>query len=196
MPSLSRRLVQDLDISPRHAAAAAVVLVLVLTLGLTASLRTSTPVTPDPPRPRTIAPTADHAPPTAALGSPSRRRFPTRESAGASRTAATSSRTGPEGSAVWWFGSVGVALALAVVGWGSVAARRFLPRGASGPVPMRVVGRTSLSPKHTVYLLDVGGRVLILGAGPQGAPSLLGEMTDPAAVAPPPRFDLRLGDES
>ena len=59
---------------------------------------------------------------------------------------------------------------------------------------MRVVGRTSLSPKHTVYLLDVGGRVLILGAGPQGAPTLLGELDRRRALAPP-RFDHRLGDD-
>jgi hypothetical protein len=44
---------------------------------------------------------------------------------------------------------------------------------------LRVVGRTSLSPRHTVHLLSVGARVLIVGTGPQGAPSLLGELTDP-----------------
>jgi flagellar protein FliO/FliZ len=39
-----------------------------------------------------------------------------------------------------------------------------------------VVGRTSLSPRHTVYLLKAGDRVLIVGTGPQGSPTLLGEM--------------------
>ena len=76
-----------------------------------------------------------------------------------------------------------------------------------------MVGRTSLSPKQTVYLLRVGDRVLIVGAGPQGPPSLLGELTDPAELrrfaprpATPPartgepapstaRFDRRVGDE-
>jgi len=42
-----------------------------------------------------------------------------------------------------------------------------------------VIGRTSLSPRHTVHLLSIGQRVLIVGTGPQGAPSLLGELTDP-----------------
>ena len=74
-----------------------------------------------------------------------------------------------------------------------------------------MVGRASLSPKHTVYLLEVGRRVLIVGTGAQGAPTLLGELTDPedlAQVAPrlddveaaptPPsgRLDHRLGDEA
>ena len=44
---------------------------------------------------------------------------------------------------------------------------------------MRVVGRTVLSPKHSVYLLEVGDRVLIVGTGAARAPSLLGELTDP-----------------
>ncbi len=75
---------------------------------------------------------------------------------------------------------MGVALALAFIGWGSVAARRYVPQGASAPLAaLRVVGRTSLSPRHSVYLLDVGGRVLIVGTGPQGAPSLLGELSEP-----------------
>jgi flagellar biogenesis protein FliO len=44
---------------------------------------------------------------------------------------------------------------------------------------LRVIGRTSLSPRHTVYLLAAGDRVLVVGTGPQGAPALLGELTDP-----------------
>ncbi len=45
-----------------------------------------------------------------------------------------------------------------------------------------MVGRTSLSPKHTVYLLKAGERVLIVGTGAQGPPSLLGELTDPGEL--------------
>jgi hypothetical protein len=80
----------------------------------------------------------------------------------------------------WWLGTAGIALALAVCGGISVAARRGwrLPQVKSSGV-LRVVGRTSLSPRHFVYLLRAGDRVLILGTGPQGAPSLLGELTDP-----------------
>jgi hypothetical protein len=76
-----------------------------------------------------------------------------------------------------------VALALAAVGWVSVASRRYLPSAGGAPAALRVVGRTNLSPRHTVYLLDIGERVLIVGTGPQGAPSLLGELTDLAERA-------------
>jgi hypothetical protein len=79
----------------------------------------------------------------------------------------------------WWLGTTGIALAVVVCGAISVAARRGCrwPQAQSGGV-LRVVGRTSLSPRHAVYLLSVGDRVLIVGTGPQGAPSLLGELTD------------------
>ena len=113
-----------------------------------------------------------------------------------------------EGTTGWWLSTAGVALALAACGWVSLLARRQRPGALAGSHVMRVIGRTSLSPKHTVYLLDVGGRVLIVGAGAQGAPSLLGELGDsgePTRAAPrrgaaaasllPGRFDQRLGDE-
>ena len=103
----------------------------------------------------------------------------------------------------WWVGTAGAALALAACGWASLAARRLLPRRPDGASSVRVVGRTCLSPKHSVYLLDVGGRVLIVGTGPQGAPSLLGEMLSeewiepasrPAAGPTGGRLDIRLGE--
>src|SRR5918998_1281454 len=79
-------------------------------------------------------------------------------------------------------------LALALFGGISLASRRYLPQREGGP--LRVVGRTSLSPRQTVYLLRVGDRVLLVGAGPQGPPSLLGELTDPAELR---RFAPRQG---
>lgn len=96
-------------------------------------------------------------------------------------------------------------MALALCGGISLAMRRgWAPAHPVGL--LRVVGRTSLSPRHTVHLLSVGDRVLIVGTGPQGAPSLLGELTDlddqrqltrrrdrdqdePAPVADPPILD-------
>ena len=120
---------------------------------------------------------ADHVPPTAAIRPPSasatdRQPFAPR---GAS---ARRGAKGPEGSSGWWLGTGGIALALALCGGISVASKRYLPsRNATSQ--MRVVGRTVLSPKHSVYLLEVGQRVLIVGTGAQGAPSLLGELTDP-----------------
>jgi hypothetical protein len=148
---------------------------------------------------------ADRVPPTAALDAPVRRPITPRDGSPSARRDARP----PEGSGGWWLGTAGVALALALCGWASVAARRYLPKTSGGGTPgLRVVGRTSLSPKHTVYLLQVGERLLIVGAGPQGAPSLLGEVNDPeelARVAPrtvptptphPTRFDHRLGDDA
>ncbi len=86
----------------------------------------------------------------------------------------------PEGASGWWLGTAGIALALAVCGGISAATRRGWrwPQATAGTT-LRVVGRTSLSPRHTVHLLSIGERVLIVGTGPQGAPSLLGELTDP-----------------
>ena len=43
---------------------------------------------------------------------------------------------------------------------------------------MKVIGRVSLSPKHSVYLLEVGQRRLLVGAGPQGSPALISELDD------------------
>ncbi len=76
-------------------------------------------------------------------------------------------------------GTAGIALALAAFGGMSVAAKKFLPQSESGP--LRVLGRTSLSPKHAVYLLKAGDKVLIVGTGPQGSPTLLGEMPPESA---------------
>jgi len=155
---------------------------------------------------------ADQAESTPATGSEplaptGRRPFPTRGASapgpGARRVPGRPEATGSGG---WWLGTAGIALALAVCGWASAAAKRGLPRGgvSAAGLGLRVVGRTSLSPRHTVYLLRAGDRVLIVGTGPQGSPSLLGELdADPAeAGAGPdplegrgptrPRLDLRL----
>jgi len=109
------------------------------------------------------------------------------------------------GTTGWWVGTVGVALALAVFGAISLASRRLNP-GRSADA-LAVVGHVSLSPKHTVYLLRAGDRVLIVGAGSQGPPTLLGEWTGPidrwpggAPLQPPAapggsRSERPMGDE-
>jgi len=79
----------------------------------------------------------------------------------------------------WWLGSAGIAVALAVFGGISLASRKYLPKSETSP--LRVIGRTSLSPRHSVYLLKAGDKVLIIGTGPQGSPTLLGEIEPDAA---------------
>jgi hypothetical protein len=120
---------------------------------------------PSPPPPRVAAVVSGAAVPAA-------RPWPPRGAAGRRADGHA------EGTGGWWFGTAAIALALAVYGAVSLATRR-----GWSPVPpggaLRVVGRASLSPRHTVYLLNVGSRFLIVGTGPQGGPSLLGELTDP-----------------
>lgn len=134
-----------------------------------------------------------------------RRPFPARGSSAGSRAGS------PEGSGGWWLGTAGIALGLALCGGISVASKRYLPP-RPGTGSLRVIGRASLSPRQAVYLLEVGERILIVGAGAQGPPALLGELTDPAdrarfvsprrTAAPAsatttsvPRFDQRIGDD-
>jgi hypothetical protein len=87
------------------------------------------------------------------------------------------------GSGAWWLGSVGIGLALAAFVVLAMAGRKGLPGRELGP--LEVVGRVGLSPRHSVYLLRAGGRVLLVGAGSQGPPALLGELevTDPSERA-------------
>ncbi|WZO99206.1 flagellar biosynthetic protein FliO [Isosphaeraceae bacterium EP7] len=82
----------------------------------------------------------------------------------------------PASSGFWWLGTAGVGLALAAFGWASLAARGYRPGG--DPATLRVLGRTSLGSKQAVSLVQVGDRILIVGTGAQGAPSLLGEIDD------------------
>ena len=98
-----------------------------------------------------------------------------------------------ESASGWWLGPVGIAAAFAVVGGASLASRRFnlnlgLGLGREAGI-IGVLGQARLSPKHSVHLVRVGGRVLILGTGAGGSPTTLGEVTDPAELARllPPR---------
>ncbi len=84
-----------------------------------------------------------------------------------------------------------LALALAACGGIAIASRRAGQRRSVGA--MQVVGRVGLSPKHSVYLLRVGPRVLVIGAGPQGPPALIAELDDlPEEPRPTPKgADIR-----
>jgi flagellar biogenesis protein FliO len=66
-----------------------------------------------------------------------------------------------------------------------------------GEAPLvRVLARTSLGPRHAVHLVRIGDQTLLVGTGPQGAPTLLAECDLPQAPAfaelvPPPREAVR-----
>lgn len=74
---------------------------------------------------------------------------------------------------------------MAVVGGISLASKRLRPLERSGA--LRVVGQVGLGPRHAVHLLRAGDRTLIIGTGPQGAPALLGEWSEPIQPEPPTR---------
>lgn len=81
-----------------------------------------------------------------------------------------------DGSSAGSAAFVAVCVAGALAAFGAVAFLSKKGKGGPGLANLRVVGRASLSPKHSVYLLRVGDRTLILGTGGQGPPSLLGEL--------------------
>jgi hypothetical protein len=86
------------------------------------------------------------------------------------------------GSDHWYAGIAGIALALAACGGVVAAARHLSSRGSVGEI--QVISRVNLSPRHSIYLVRVGRRALLIGAGPQGAPSLISELDDPALFEP------------
>ena len=85
-------------------------------------------------------------------------------------------------SAGLWLSTGGVGVALAAFGVYSLAAKKVRPAGDSPS--LRVIGRASLSARQSVYLVKVGDRTLIVGAGAQGPPSLLGELAETPSIAP------------
>ena len=75
-----------------------------------------------------------------------------------------------------------IVIALAVVLY---FVKRYAARKQQGPVDgpdMRVLNRVNLQQRKQVYMLQVGRRVLIVGAAEQGI-NILSEITDPEEVA-------------
>jgi len=79
------------------------------------------------------------------------------------------------------WGALGVVLGIiALVYWG---VRRWLPTARIGDQgAIRVVGRTAVSPKHQVALLQVGRRFVLVGVSPDRL-TALGEVRDPEESA-------------
>lgn len=104
--------------------------------------------------------------------------------------------------------SLGASLAVSLLSLGAVCvlaytilhllARRGFSRGAAGPV--RVLARTVLEPRRAIYLVEVGGRCFLVGAG-EGPLTLLaeidrgsiGDSIAPATPAARGRFASLLG---
>jgi flagellar protein FliO/FliZ len=75
-----------------------------------------------------------------------------------------------------------LALVLALMGGLWWLARRFLPHQAGGPSGgMRVLGRLPLGPRKGLVLVEVAGRVLVLGMSEQGL-NLLATLDDPKDI--------------
>jgi hypothetical protein len=95
-------------------------------------------------------------------------------------------RRGTGGSASsngWWLGTTGIVVALVAFGAISLASRRYLPSQESGSI--RVIGRAALSSKHSVCLVRAHNRIVLVGVGPQGSPSLLGDWSEDTPGAEP-----------
>jgi flagellar biogenesis protein FliO len=107
----------------------------------------------------------------------------TRFGAGVTRDAAASTSS-------WWLAPTGVAVILCLCGAVCVGARKHGPRGTT--TALKIIGRMSLSPRHSIVLVRAGERTLMIGLGPQAAPALLGELPrdaasdlDPESARPP-----------
>jgi hypothetical protein len=104
------------------------------------------------------------------------------------------SRRGPSGG---WSTTIGLtALSLAAIGTaGWVLARRResaigTTAGRARGETVRVLSRTMLTPKHAIHVVQAGERLLLIGTGTTGAPTLLGDLP-PAEAASVRRIAVR-----
>lgn len=101
---------------------------------------------------------------------------------------APSARLGRELGGAGWISTAILAVGLGVIVAMAAAARKYAP--VPGAHQARLVSRLGLGPKHSVYIVRVGRRAWLLGAGPQGAPAVLAELDpvddDPVGKTPPP----------
>src|SRR5690606_12750813 len=73
--------------------------------------------------------------------------------------------TGAVGTPSWWLVAAGIGVALVGLGAASLGAGRWarLPGRSAGD--LRVVGRLHLTTRHSIHLLRVGDRTLLVGTG-------------------------------
>jgi flagellar biosynthetic protein FliO len=77
---------------------------------------------------------------------------------------------------------VGLLIGLALASAALLVVLRANVRSPSLTAGMRVVGRLPLEPRRSIYLVEVGGRCLVVGVG-DGAMSLLSELPKVPAEA-------------
>ncbi|MFK7984536.1 MAG: flagellar biosynthetic protein FliO [Sandaracinaceae bacterium] len=82
--------------------------------------------------------------------------------------------------------------AVCILAW--VVLRWSAKRGLNlGTGRIKVLERTRLDGRRALYLVEVGDRVLLVGAGEGGAPALLAEF-DPAELPPAPEGPSSVAD--
>lgn len=82
--------------------------------------------------------------------------------------------------------------AVCILAW--VVLRWSAKRGLNlGVGRIKVLERTPLDGRRALYLVEVGDRVLLVGAGEGGAPALLAEL-DPAELPPAPEGPTSVAD--
>lgn len=100
-----------------------------------------------------------------------------------------------------WPSMIAIGAACGLLCAGLLTRARTNSRRFGSTTPLEVVGRTALGPRHAMYVVRVGNRVLLIGAGNQGPPALLTELEHDDLPRPqndarpitPVRFSQRIG---
>ena len=85
----------------------------------------------------------------------------------------------------------GLAIVLALLYGGLALLRRFKGMPIGGRVPIRVLGTAAVGARQNIVVVDVDGRRLVVGVGPNGMAKLgdLGAGNDPDQITAPPESD-------
>jgi flagellar biogenesis protein FliO len=99
----------------------------------------------------------------------------------------------------WWRTIGALALVVVLIFGVRVAIRRLGPSGAAarGADVARVVWRKNLTPRHQLFLLRLGGRVLLVGTGPTGMDVLMqtSDEQEMRELLGPPKGDQQTQDK-
>ena len=76
-----------------------------------------------------------------------------------------------------WLASLAVGVILAAVGVYTWILKQN-PGSRTQTTSLQVIARQPLGPRHSIYTVRIGSRILLVGTGTQGPPSLLTELDD------------------